>query len=234
LVAGRVADKYNRPSIILQNRGNILKGSCRSVPTFHLMKALTTLQPLLEKFGGHAQAAGLTIKKENLKEFKKEFTKLVEKANLSDTKKSIIIEQQIEIRDISMKLLDELIIMEPFGQGNKKPIFLSQKVVIKKINYLGIEKKHLKIFVVDSMSKQKDFLTKDNLGRQFIEKEKELELISFNYKNNLEDLKDLATGKLREGDTLDIVYTLEENIWNGQRSIQARLIDLRVIHSLVS
>jgi single-stranded-DNA-specific exonuclease len=234
LVAGRVADKYNRPSIILQNRGNILKGSCRSVPTFHLMKALTTLQPLLEKFGGHAQAAGLTIKKENLKEFKKEFTKLVEKANLSDTKKSIIIDQQIEIRDISMKLLDELIIMEPFGQGNKKPIFLSQKVVIKKINYLGIEKKHLKIFVVDSMSKQKDFLTKDNLGRQFIEKEKELELISFNYKNNLEDLKDLATGKLREGDTLDIVYTLEENIWNGQRSIQARLIDLRVIHSLVS
>ena len=211
LAAGRVADKYNRPSIVLQNRGDILKGSCRSVPAFHLMEALTSVQHLLERFGGHAQAAGLTIKKENLGEFKKEFTKLVEAANLSDAKKSIIIDQQIKIRDINTKLLEELIIMEPFGQGNKKPVFLSTQVVIRKISYLGEDKKHLKIWIADGVNELS-----------------QLELISFNYQNNLEDLKKSAKQKLQEGDKVSIVYTLEENIWNGRRSIQGRIIDLEV------
>jgi single-stranded-DNA-specific exonuclease len=211
LAAGRVADKYNRPSIILQDRGDVLKGSCRSVPAFHLMEALTSLQYLLEKFGGHAQAAGLTVKKENLKEFKKEFDKLVKKANLSDAKKSIVIDQQIKIRSINTKLLDELTIMEPFGQGNKKPIFSSENVVIKRISYLGEDKKHLKIWIADSS---------DDTAQ--------LELISFNYQNNLDDLKKSARKELGEGDKISVVYTIEENIWNGRRSIQGRIVDLEV------
>jgi single-stranded-DNA-specific exonuclease len=175
------------------------------------MEALTSVQHLLERFGGHAQAAGLTIKKENLGEFKKEFTKLVEAADLSDAKKSIIIDQQIKIRDINTKLLEELIIMEPFGQGNKKPVFLSTQVVIRKISYLGDDKKHLKIWIADGVNELS-----------------QLELISFNYQNNLEDLKKSAKQKLQEGDKVSIVYTLEENIWNGRRSIQGRIIDLEV------
>ncbi len=227
LAAGRVADKYNRPSIILQDRGDVLKGSCRSVPAFHLMEALTSLQHLLERFGGHAQAAGLTVKKENLKEFKKEFTKLVERANLSDVKKSITIDQQIKIGDVNEKLLDELIMMEPFGQGNKKPVFLSEAVTVRRISYLGVDKKHLKIWAADSA---------DELNQ--------LELISFNYQNNLEDLKSAIKeqkkeckkngevfneeGILKEGDKINIIYTIEENIWNGRRSIQGRIIDLEI------
>ncbi len=209
LAAGRVADKYNRPSIILQDRGDVLKGSCRSVPAFHLMEALTSLQHLLERFGGHAQAAGLTVKKKNFKEFKKEFTKLVKRANLSDVKKSIMIDQQIKINSINTKLLDELIIMEPFGQGNKKPIFLSEKVVVRRISYLGADKKHLKLWVADN----NDATT-------------QLELISFNYQNNLADLKKSAKKELVEGNKISVVYTIEENIWNGHRSIQGRIVDL--------
>jgi len=212
LAAGRVSDKYNRPSIVLQDRGDILKGSCRSVPSFHLMEALTKLENLLERFGGHAQAAGLTIKKKNLPEFKKRFIKLVEEIDIGDAKKSILIDQLIKIDDINDKLLDELIIMEPFGQGNKKPIFLSKEVVIKKINYLGADKKHLKLWVSDSGS---------NL--------KQLELISFNYQNNLEDLSKKSKQELQEGKKINIIYTIEENIWNGYRSIQGRVIDLEIL-----
>ena len=211
LAAGRVADKYNRPSIVLQDRGDVLKGSCRSVPAFHLMEALTSLQHLLERFGGHAQAAGLTVKKKNFKEFKKEITKLVKRANLSDVKKSIMIDQQIKINSINTKLLDELIIMEPFGQGNKKPVFLSENVIIKRISYLGEDKKHLKIWIADS--------SRDTT---------QLELISFNYQNNLADLKKSAKKELAEGSKISVVYTIEENIWNGCRSIQGRIIDLEV------
>jgi single-stranded-DNA-specific exonuclease len=228
LVAGRIADKYNRPSIILQERDdNTLKGSCRSVPAFHLMEALTELKGLLERFGGHSQAAGLTVKKENFEEFRKEFIKLVEKADLSDTKKMLRVDLEINISDINEKLLDELILMEPFGQGNKKPKFLSEQVVVRRISYLGDDKKHLKLWVADGA---------DAL--------KQLELISFNYQNNLEDLKTAIKEKkkecrksgatfdegsiLREGDKINVIYTIEENIWNGRRSIQGRIIDLEV------
>jgi len=223
LAAGRVADKYNRPSIVLQDRGNTLKGSCRSVPAFHLMNALTELKELLEKFGGHAQAAGLTVEKKNLKKFKKEFIKLVKKANLSDAKKSIVIDQQIDIREVNEKLLDELMIMEPFGQGNKKPIFISLGVRVNKISYLGQEKKHLKLWVTDGQGK--NYQSSD--GVEYFSEG--LELISFNYQNNIEDLKRKSEKKIRENDKINIVYTIEENIWNGRRSIQGRIIDLEVL-----
>ncbi len=211
LAAGRISDKYNRPSIILQDRGDVLKGSCRSVPSFHLMEALTELKDLLEKFGGHSQAAGLTIKKENFAEFKKQFTKLVEAAKLSDSKKNIKIDLQISISEITEKLLDELILMEPFGQGNKKPKFLSEQIIINKISYLGADKKHLKLWVADSVSSLK-----------------QLELISFNYQNNIDDLRRNTKHKLREGDKINVIYTIEENIWNGCRSIQGKIIDLEI------
>jgi single-stranded-DNA-specific exonuclease len=221
LVAGRIADKYNRPSIVLQDQGDILKGSCRSVPAFHLMEALTKLKDLLEKFGGHSQAAGLTITKKNFPEFKKKFITLVEKQNLIETKKDIIIDQIIKISEINEKLLDELIMMEPFGQGNKKPKFLSENTIIKRIAYLGAEKKHLKIWIAD------DDMTN-----------KSLELILFNYQNNKEMFGEGKKKLNLNGDRgieifpnnkINIVYTLEENIWNGHRSIQGRIIDLEVV-----
>ena len=242
LVAGKITDKYNRPSIILRDNGNILKGSCRSIPAFHLMEALMELKDVLEKFGGHAQAAGLTIKKENFKKFKEKFTKLVEKANLTDTKKTIDIDQKIKISEINKKLLDELILMEPFGQGNKKPKFLSEQVTIRKITYLGADKKHLKIWIADeqqesrspkkSNSNEKNATSKntENTFNHISSTTPHLELISFSYQNNITDLKKSTKNTLNEGDKINIVYTLEENIWNGYRNIQGRIIDLEILH----
>ncbi len=212
LAAGRVADKYNRPCIVLQEKGGAFKGSCRSVPAFHLMEALTELKDLLEAFGGHSQAAGLTVKKENFAEFKKRFTKLVENKKLSDVKKNIDIDEKIKINDINEKLLDELILMEPFGQGNKKPQFLSENVIIQKIAYLGADQQHLKMWVADSRDGARS-----------------LELITFNYKNNLEIFKtNKEQENLQPGNRINIIYTLEENIWNGHRSIQGRIVDLEI------
>ncbi len=212
LVAGKIADKHNRPCIILQEKGELLKGSCRSVPAFHLMEALTELKDLLEAFGGHSQAAGITIKKENFTEFKKMFTELVAEKRLGDIKKSVDIDERIKIGEINEKLLDELMLMEPFGQGNKKPQFLSENVVIQKIAYLGADQQHLKMWVADS---------KDGA--------RSLELITFNYKNNLEIFKtNKEQENLQPGEKINIIYTLEENIWNGHRSIQGRIVDLEI------
>ncbi len=152
-------------------------------------------------------------------------------------------------------------LMEPFGQGNKKPQFLSESVIIQKIAYLGADQQHLKIWIADSKDSSRS-----------------LELITFNYKNNLEIFTDgneqvvdekqvldkeqimgeeqavgktqtvdreqvvgkeqITTkksiigkkqeGRLQPGNKINIVYTLEENIWNGHRSIQGRIVDLEV------
>ncbi len=231
LVAGKIADKHNRPCILLKEKDGLLKGSCRSVPAFHLMEALTKLKDLLEGFGGHSQAAGITVKKENFAEFKKRFTELVAEKKLGDIKKSVDIDERIKIDEINEKLLDELMLMEPFGQGNKKPQFLSENVVIQKIAYLGADQQHLKMWIADSKDSPRS-----------------LELITFNYKNNLEiftgdneqagDNKEAgdneqATGEkqknhLQPGNKINIVYTLQENIWNGHRSIQGRIVDLEI------
>ncbi len=208
LVAGRLADQLNRPVIILHDQGEILKGSCRSGSEFHLMKALEKLSGLLEHYGGHAQAAGLTIKKKNLPRFEKEIISLVEESGVLLADKNIEIDLPIKIADITDKLVDELNMMEPFGQGNKKPKFLLENVVIDRVVYMGNNRQHLKFFVKDEEGKNN-----------------ELEFVSFNFKNQIESLSEQS---LEEGMVVNLVIVIEENNWNGSRRIQGRVIDIEI------
>lgn len=219
LVAGRIADKYNRPCILLQEKDGELKGSCRSIPAFHLMEALPKVSKLLKKFGGHSQAAGITLTKKNFPKFKKSMIELAKKQNIHLAPKEITIDLKISLKEINEKLLDELLLMEPFGQGNPKPKFLSRNVVVKRIAYLGTEQKHLKIWLAD---KEED--------------SEQLEIIAFFFENTFDFLtvpnkvSDKKTA-LKPGDKIDIIYTLEENIWNGQRSIQGKIVDIKILSS---
>ncbi len=212
LVAGRLAEKYHRPVILFQEQHEYLKGSCRSVPGFNLVENLKQLAHLLEKFGGHAQAAGLTILRENLPTFRQKFAKIVSQANLSLAEKEVIIDEELALSEINEKLLKELSLFEPFGIGNEKPLFLSRKVKIEQIKYLGKQGQHLKIWVSQNGNQQQI-----------------LPLIMFNFSEKT--LNQREAEDLQPGGEIDIVYTLQKNFWNGQVSIEGQLVDLRKVNN---
>ena len=199
LVAGRLTDRYHRPSIILQDRGKVLKGSCRSVPQFHLMSALNKLSSLLEKYGGHAQAAGITIKKEKWPEFKKKFTKLVMEAKLPQEAAALEVDVVLNPVDLNAKLQQELNLLEPFGAGNPLPLFLLENVLVQQIRTVGKDQKHLQLLV--------------GAGEKFFK------VIYFNYQNG-------EQGTIVAGDKVDILCYLEENYWQGKSSLEGRAVKI--------
>ena len=146
IVASRVVDKYFRPTIILTDDNGVYKGSARSIPGFHLYDGLSSLSDLLLSFGGHKYAAGVKIAKENLEEFRERFNKIViENLNKEDFIPEINIDAEIDSKDITDEIMQYLEKLEPYGQGNKEPVFYMKKV--SKYQYetfVGKEQNHLK------------------------------------------------------------------------------------------
>ena len=129
IVASRVVDKYFRPTIILTDDNGVYKGSARSIPGFHLYDGLSSLSDLLLSFGGHKYAAGVKIAKENLEEFRERFNKIViENLNKEDFIPEINIDAEIDSKDITDEIMQYLEKLEPYGQGNKEPVFYMKKV----------------------------------------------------------------------------------------------------------
>ncbi|MDD3861520.1 MAG: DHHA1 domain-containing protein, partial [Candidatus Gracilibacteria bacterium] len=200
LVASRIAEKYNRPAIIMQDIGDTLVASARSPKFFNITEALTEFGELFISFGGHAQAAGFNIKKENLEEFKKLMEDYAEK-KLKDLELRPVLEIDCEIGegDMNFEFLKNLESLEPFGIGNEKPIFLLKNISPYFVGQVGKEKNHLK------------FIVKTDGG--------DIHVIGFQMGNFAEDLK-------KEG-KVDIVCNLEKNLWNNKEYVQLRAIDLR-------
>ena len=140
LVAGKVADKYNRPTFVLQEKDGLIKGSGRSAGGFNLIKALEKNAAFLEKYGGHSQAAGLAMKKENLNVFKKKLEEEIASAGISDWDKKALVDLIIQPEEITEKLLRELSFFEPFGEGNRPPLFFMEKAEVVDGKTIGKEK----------------------------------------------------------------------------------------------
>lgn len=135
LVASRLVGAYGRPTILLHtSHKGIAKGSCRSIPEFNMFNALTACKDLLIQFGGHAQAAGLSLPVKNIPAFKQRLEELIA-AQLTefDLQQKMIVDAEISLIDVNKKLLDDLEHLEPFGHENKQPTFyLQQAVMIQK------------------------------------------------------------------------------------------------------
>ena len=212
IVASRLIEKYYRPTIVLTESNGIVGGSARSVANFDLYKALTECEDLLEQFGGHQHAAGMTLKKENLEPFKKRFDEVVRKNLTSDNKLPIQeIDIQIDLNEIhgdeeyyKIPRLKRIIeSFEPHGPGNMKPVFYSTNLFASDSRLL--KEAHLKLKVVQPNSK----LSYDAIG--FNLAHKELETVS--------------------GIPFELAYTLEINEFNGKKSIQFNIKDIRGIDS---
>ena len=198
IVSSKVTDKYYKPSILLSFEDNIAKGSGRSVPGFDLYEGLAKCEDLLEKYGGHSMAVGLTLKKENLENFKERFEQIAKEKNIKELVPIIYIDDELKLKDINMDLVKSLSILEPFGEANKVPLFLIKNLKIDSIRALS-EGRHLKLTLRDE---------------NFV-----INAIGF-------ELGYLAE-EYRIGDRIDVVGTLEVNSFNGFSSIQINMKDIR-------
>ena len=197
IVSSKITEMYFKPSILLCLEDNIAKGSGRSIPGFDLHDALSKCQNTLDKFGGHSMAVGLSLKKENLEEFKSEFEKIAEEQHTENIIPVINIDAKVNLSEINKEMVESLKMLEPFGEANKMPIFLIKNLKIDSIRALS-EGKHLKLTLKDN-----------NVI---------VNAIGF----NMGSLAD----EYRIGDKIDVVGMLEINTFNGVQNIQINLKDI--------
>lgn len=197
IVASKLTESFFKPTVLVCFEGEDGKGSGRSIPSFDLYEALNYSGEYLERFGGHAMAVGLTVKKENFEKFKEKFEEIAGQKNVKQILPTIKIDGEISKNDLKLENIEELKKLEPFGEKNERPYFLYKGVKINSIRALS-EGKHLKLSVRD-----------DN---QLID------VIGFNL-GNLAD-------EFLIGDKVDLVGNLEINEYNGIKKVQINLKDI--------
>ncbi len=143
IVASKVQEATNRPVILLDIKEGIAKGSGRSINGFNLVEALTYCSDYLIKYGGHEKAAGVTLNEGNIDSFKEAMNDYYSKLELTK-KHEIIIDLEISSADITEEMINELTKLQPFGESNKRPVFLVRNVVFSNTRAIGKEKNHFK------------------------------------------------------------------------------------------
>ena len=198
IVASKVTDMYFKPSILVCFEDGVGKGSGRSIPGFDLHEALMKCSDKLDKFGGHAMAVGVTVKKDNFDGFKQELEEYAKKSEIDKIVPVVNIDSELSLKNINIENVKSLNVLEPYGEANKMPMFLFKNLKINSIRALS-EGKHLKLTLKD-----------DNFM---------IDAIGFNMGNLSEEyLLD---------DKVDIVGNLDINVFNGNENVQIILKDIR-------
>jgi single-stranded-DNA-specific exonuclease len=206
IVASRLTETYYRPTIVLTESNGFITGSARSVIGFDLYKAVESCSHLLENFGGHMYAAGLTMKKENFKAFKKKFEEIVADSIMAEQLvPSLEIDIELQLKDISPKLYRIVKQFEPFGPENMAPVFITENVVDDGTGRpVGNSKEHLKLNILHEDEPFKPYPA-----------------IGFNLANILPQIK--------KGYPFDICYCIEENDYRGNTNLQLRIKDIKAV-----
>jgi single-stranded-DNA-specific exonuclease len=199
IVASRLVEQYYRPTIVLTKSGDIVAGSARSVPGFNLYEAIHACKEHLIGYGGHFAAAGMTLLPEQVDAFREKFEAVVAATITDDLLvPEIVIDTTISISDIKQNFFSILCQMEPFGPENLPPVFIARNV--RDAGYSKIVKEeHVKFSITDGVS------TIGGIGFNLAEK----------------------FPLLQNKKPIDIVFTIDENEWNGNVSLQIKVIDFR-------
>ncbi|MFW6324793.1 MAG: single-stranded-DNA-specific exonuclease RecJ, partial [Desulfovibrionales bacterium] len=153
IVASRIVEQFHRPSIVLCEDGDELKGSARSIPGFDLYEGLTSCQDILLRYGGHAQAAGLTLAPDSLESFRELFSAAVrEQIGERLPEPTVTVEEELGFDRIDPVLLGELELLQPYGLGNPRPLFASPPLEVRKQNFFG-NGKHVGLDLRDTAGK---------------------------------------------------------------------------------
>lgn len=202
IVASRLTDRYYRPTIVLTKSNGMVSGSARSVKDFDVYNAIESCSDLLEQFGGHMYAAGLTMKEENVEAFRRRFEKIVNET-ITDRMlvREIEIDEELSLKDITPSFFRILKQFAPFGPGNMSPIFLTRGV-------------------------------RDNgRGRVVGNNHLKLSLTQEDFQHNMFDGIAFQLGhhhpQVEQSQSFDIVYHIEENTFNGRTTLQLNIKDLK-------
>lgn len=209
LVAGKLTDKYHRPTLLICDKGGQPAGSGRSIPEFNLITGLQEFSDYFQNVGGHPAAAGFTLKNyELLPEFKQKFSDYVKKSLAGkDLSPQLKIDAKLSLGDINWELYDLLAKFEPFGMNNPAPRYLIENVTIERVDALGENGQHLRL------QAQQNGVIKKMIGFCFGDPERH------NGTNWCTALK--------VGDKIDVVCEIGVNEWNGNRELQLKLIELK-------
>lgn len=200
LLASKLAEEFGRPAIIMQDLGETLVGSARSIEAFNILDAIASAKECLMAFGGHKEAAGFTMKKENLEKFKTALAVYAEE-NLKDKdlRPTLNIDCEIEGTQIDEKLISEIHQMKPFGIKNPKPLFLIKNIKPIFIETVGRNKDHIK-FEAET-------------------KEKTIKAIGFRLGKFTDDM--------RMHKSIDVACYVEINEWNNSKNLQLEIVDFQ-------
>ena len=149
IIAGRVREKFNKPTIVLTDAEDGVKGSGRSIEEYNMYEELSKVREVFTKFGGHKMAAGVSLKKENIENLRK---KLNENCNLTeeDLYLKVWIDMQLPLEYVTIELIDQLTLLAPFGKGNEKPVFAEKNLKIRKMQILGKKGNVLRLDIENS------------------------------------------------------------------------------------
>ncbi|MEE0866559.1 MAG: single-stranded-DNA-specific exonuclease RecJ [Clostridia bacterium] len=198
IVSSKITDMYFKPSILLSfEEDGIGKGSGRSIPGFDLHEALSKCSDKIEKFGGHSMAVGITVRKEDLEDFKQELEKIAIESKIDEIIPIVNIDAKINLSDINKDMVQSLKQLEPYGEANKMPIFAFKNLKIDSIRALS-EGKHLKLTLKDN----------NNI----------INAIGFNM--------GYLVDEYRIGDKIDVAGVLEINTFNGVDNLQINMKDI--------
>jgi single-stranded-DNA-specific exonuclease len=205
IVASRLIENYYRPTIVLTESNGFATGSARSIPGFDLYKAISECADLMESFGGHMYAAGLTLKVENVQKLRDRFEEVVKNSITPDLLVSQIdIDAELNFKDITPKLFRVLKQFEPFGPENMNPVFFAENVSDNGYaRVVGADEEHLQLGLIQE---EMPF----NVFRA----------IAFNQAQHLR--------KIKNGSSFDIAYTLVENNFRGNTTIQLNIKDIKI------
>lgn len=157
IIAGRVREQYNKPTIVLTKAEKGVKGSGRSIEEYNMFKELTKVKRYLTKFGGHPMAAGLSLEEENIESFRRALNKQTSLTD-DDLRKKVVIDVVLPLGYITEELVNELKVLEPFGKGNPKPVFAERNVKVNRAFLLGKNKNTLKLEITNKYGRKIDAL----------------------------------------------------------------------------
>lgn len=202
IVASRLTEIYFRPTVVLTRNGNLATGSARSVAGFDIYSAIKSCRDILMNFGGHTYAAGLTLKWDDVKEFRDRFQKYVdEHIQPEQTEAMLNIDAVIDFKDITKKFHNEIKKFSPFGPGNEKPLFCTKNVYdFGTSKVVGREQEHIKLELVDSKSS--------------------------NVMNGIAFGQSESARYIKSKHSFDIAYTIEDNIFK-RGAVQLQIEDIR-------
>lgn len=205
LVAGKIAQQFNKPVAVFQKGETESKGSFRSIPQINIIETIGECGDLLQRFGGHSQAAGATVSNGKMNEFFEKMNDIIEKKLEGvDLSEEILIDAELSPKDVDFDLVEGLEKLRPFGEGNTEPIFVIRQLNVKEKRAVGSTSKHVKLLLMPSDGSPKIF-----------------EAISFN------SVEKLAT--IDAGDKVDLACMVQKDEWNGNKKIQLLLVDIKKV-----